>query len=194
ALLTDGTVRCWGRNQFGQLGSNGPGVSSSSPVVVSGFGGSIKSISSNAAEHSCAVLSNGTIQCWGSNFDGELGAIASDPAHDYSATPVTVSTLPGPASAVSANPDEFTCAVIASNGSLWCWGTNIWGNLGNGTSGSTVPQPAGPVTGLAAVSSISGGEDMMCAIVSGAAYCWGKDDDGQVGNGTMPDNGVIATP
>ncbi len=192
ALLVDGTVRCWGRNQFGQLGSSGPAVSTSAPVAVTGFGGTVKSISGHGADHNCALLSSGAVQCWGSDSSGQLGSSVSS-VNQSSPTPLTVPGLPGTATAITASPD-FSCALISSTGAVWCWGINIWGNLGRGTSGSTGGQPPGPVSGLTGVSSISGGEDVMCAVSGGLTYCWGDDDSGQVGSATMPTDGAVSTP
>ena len=190
ALLIDGTVRCWGRNEFGQLGANGPTVSTSSPVSVPGFAGTVKTIASNGADHVCALLTSGAVQCWGSDFSQELGSTVSA-ANESSATPLTVPGLPGAASAITAAPN-FSCALMSSNGAIWCWGDNIWGNLGRGTSGSA--QAPGVVGGLTGASSIAGGEDVMCAIEAGTLYCWGDDERGEIGSATEPSNGIVSTP
>src|SRR5206468_499116 len=70
AALTDGTLRCWGYNYYGQLG-NGTSVNSSTPVAVSGI--STATAIDAGDNHSCARLSNGSMRCWGLNSDGQLG-------------------------------------------------------------------------------------------------------------------------
>jgi alpha-tubulin suppressor-like RCC1 family protein len=192
ALLVDGSVRCWGRNQFGQLGLNGPATFTSVPVAVPGLAGAAKSISSTDAEHTCALLTNGSVNCWGSDFEGELGNNTPMTA-DFSATPFNVGGLPGPASAIAVNGDEFSCAVMASDGSIWCWGDNIWGELGNGTSGGSAPFPVQALA-LTGATAIGGGESFMCSLALGGVYCWGEDTNGQLGNGTLPSNGMVTRP
>jgi alpha-tubulin suppressor-like RCC1 family protein len=197
-LLADGSVRCWGANSIGELGPGGPPASSTNvspmtsvPVTVTGLGGTVQSISSNGANHSCALLSTGGVSCWGSDYEGELGNNATL-ANNYSATPLAVKGLPGSASSVSAGLGDFSCALMASNGALWCWGDNFAGELGNGMSGGSSPVPV-QVSGLTGPSLITAGDEVMCAIVSGSAYCWGADYDGQLGDGVMSSNGV-STP
>jgi alpha-tubulin suppressor-like RCC1 family protein len=86
ALLTGGTIACWGENFAGQLG-NGTTTASMTPVTVSNLTGAIAVAAGEL--HTCALLSNGTIQCWGINYDGELG----NGTTTESSTPVLVSGL-----------------------------------------------------------------------------------------------------
>jgi alpha-tubulin suppressor-like RCC1 family protein len=93
-LVSDGTVTCFGRNNLGQVGSGAVGSAEEvrTPVVVSGLAGKVMALGSGStAQHTCAILANGSVQCWGSNSAGQLGAGASvvDPTRQ-SATPVTV--------------------------------------------------------------------------------------------------------
>jgi alpha-tubulin suppressor-like RCC1 family protein len=192
ALLVDGSVRCWGSNEFGQLGTAGPTPPSgttSVPVAVAGLGGAVQSLSSKDGNHTCAVLANGSVQCWGSDFEGELGPNAAAQTAEISATPVTVTGLPGSADAITSCESEFSCALMASNGAIWCWGSNIWGELGTATGmGNTPPLAPVQVTGITGATAISSGEDYNCAIVSGSAMCWG--DVPQTGVSYIP-MGVI---
>ena len=126
ALLSNGSVQCWGANNYGQLG-NGASISGSSvPVAVSSLSGAVAVAAGSS--HTCALLSEGSIACWGMNAQGELGnGTTTD-----SATPVTVSGVTG-AKAIAAAHGDHTCALL-SDGSITCWGDNSYGQLGNGTT------------------------------------------------------------
>ena len=138
AITSGGGARCWGQNNFGQLGNNSY-ASSSTPVAVSGLGsGVVQVVAGNY--HSCALTSAGAVWCWGYNFDGNLG----DGTTDTQPTPVAVSGLGGDVVAIAADGDH-TCAVT-SGGALFCWGANDNGQLGDGTT--TDRSTITPVTGL----------------------------------------------
>lgn len=145
STLSNGTVQCWGDNSSGQLGiawsilaTIPPTVLTNSdiPVTVS----SITTASSVTAglSHSCAVLTNATIQCWGDNSTGQLGnntgigfTAPGAGATNSTFTPVAVA---GISSAAQVTAGLFhTCARL-SGGSLKCWGSNAFGQLGNGTN------------------------------------------------------------
>src|SRR2546426_486246 len=165
--LPDGTVQCWGRNNFGQLGDgdgnvdgqlgNGTRASvdcspgscgSSTPVQVGGITGAAAVIA--GGYHTCALFGDGTAQCWGRNDDGQLG----DGTFTTSSTAVRVGGLTG-AAAVTAGV-LHTCALLA-NGTVKCWGAvgNGFGQLGNGaTTGSSTPVT---VTGTGVVWTSSNG-------------------------------------
>jgi len=124
AVLSDGTVECGGDNCTGDLGNGGTELDSSTPVLVSGVSNAIAV--SAGSEHTCAVVSGGTVECWGDNTYGELG----NGTDANSSTPVLVSGLSN-AIAVSAGYSH-SCADL-SGGSVECWGYNGSGELGNGT-------------------------------------------------------------
>ncbi len=185
ARLNDNTIECWGDNSFGQLG-NGSTVPFPTPVQVTGI---TNAVGISAGEnHTCAVLSDGTVWCWGLNSSGQLG----NGTQNTSLIPVKVSGITT-AMAVSAGgssaSDGHTCALLA-DGTVFCWGNNSFGQLGNGTSASDTPPTPGfsdtPIqanlTGATAVS-IAAGADHTCAAISdGTVKCWGNNFDGQLGN------------
>ena len=130
-----------------------------------------------AGDHSCAVNSQGGVVCWGDNDYGQLG----DGTTADRDLPVAVPGLSGVAT-VSTGATS-SCALTAT-GAVWCWGANVQGQLGNGTTApSGVPVP---VSGLSSgVASISVGSEHACALTSqGEALCWGRNRDGQLGNGS----------
>jgi hypothetical protein len=145
AVLSDGTVRCWGDNSSGQLGV-GTTVSSSLPVTVGNLSGAATAIAASS-ESTCALLSGGTAQCWGRSDAGQLGdGSATGPntcsGLPCSTTPVAVSDLSG-ATTIVAGTEHF-CALLSTS-SIDCWGLNYNGQLGNGsTTNSTVPIAVAP--------------------------------------------------
>jgi hypothetical protein len=130
ALLSDETIKCWGLNGGrGQLG-NGSMTNSYTPVTVSGISNAIAVTGGRA--HTCALLSNNTVQCWGYNYYGQLGDGSTILRDQQRTTPITVSGISN-ATAISAG-DYHNCALLSSN-TVQCWGSNGAGQLGNGTSG-----------------------------------------------------------
>ncbi len=182
------TGRCWGQNNYGQLG-NGTTANSTTPVAVSQgampAGVTLKSISVGL-ESTCAIASNDKAYCWGRNNVNQLG----NGTTTNSASPVAVSQGAMPAGAtvksISANY-SYACA-IASNDKAYCWGQNNYGQLGNGTttnSATPVAVSQGAMPAGATVKSISASLENTCAIASNdKAYCWGRNNVSQLGNGT----------
>ena len=129
ALMNDGSVVCWGRNTFGQVG-DGTTTTRFGPTNVTAFSGNRYAVQVGAGwSHSCAVLNDGSVACWGSNYDGQLG----DGTNTDSLVPVGVESLGFNRKAVSvhAGPGN-TCAVL-DDASVVCWGRNTAGNHGDGT-------------------------------------------------------------
>lgn len=176
ARLFDDSLRCWGHNNYGQLG-NGSTTDSAVPVEVSGII-SARLIAAGS-EHSCARLSGGTVRCWGANDYGQLG----NGSHIDSSVPVEVAGLPF-AMSVTVGADS-TCARISDN-TARCWGSNSYGQLGDGTNfGSPTPVT---VSGLTGVTGMSSGVDFACATLNtGGARCWGTNGHGQLGDGSLTD-------
>jgi alpha-tubulin suppressor-like RCC1 family protein len=184
--LVDGGVQCWGDDQVGQLGYNSPAWDEA-PVAVQGLGSGAEAIAAGGY-FTCALVSGG-VQCWGSNSFGQLGNNSSSPS---SLLPVAVQGL-GPGSGVQAMAAgfEYACAVV--NGGAQCWGNNQDGQLGNGSRGeSAVPVPVqglGPGSGVQGIAASGGGEH-TCAAVAGGVQCWGDNDFGDLGNGSLAPSAV----
>jgi hypothetical protein len=176
AVKTDGTLWCWGDNSGGQLG-DGTTADSSVPVQVSGQATDWATVSAGY-NHTCAVKTDGTLWCWGDNSGGQLG----DGTTADSSVPVQVSGQATDWATVSAGGDH-TCA-IKTDHTLWCWATNTYGQLGDGTTAdSSVPvQVSVQATDWATVSA---GYNHTCAVkTDGTLWCWGDNSGGQLGDGT----------
>lgn len=188
ALLSDGVVQCWGRNDYGQLG-NGTTMDSSVPVTVAGITDAT-SVAAASSLHACALLAVGTVQCWGDNANGELG----NGTTTSSAVPVTVAGI-SDAMIVSAG-SAHACALL-SGGQLQCWGDNEYGELGNGSMLTTFPLGIStPVTvsGISNATAIAAGFEETCALLStGSVQCWGYNSDGQLGDGTTMSSSLPVT-
>jgi alpha-tubulin suppressor-like RCC1 family protein len=197
ALTSAGGVKCWGKNAAGQLG-DGTTEDKATAVNVSGLSSGVTKISAGGA-HQCALTSAGAVKCWGANYAGQLG----DGTLESKATPVAVSGLSSGVTAISAG-GSHTCA-LTSAGAVKCWGSNYLGQLGDGTS--TGPEQCGAkpevfacsktpveVSSLtSAVATISAGEQHTCAVTSaGGAKCWGRNFEGELGDGTTTNKSAPA--
>jgi alpha-tubulin suppressor-like RCC1 family protein len=136
--LANASAYCWGLNSYGQLGNNST-VNSAVPVPVLGLSSGVTGIAAGTY-HTCALV-NGNAYCWGDNSSGELGnestTSTGPPLVSNSAVPVAVENLSSGVTAIAAG-DGHTCALI--DGSAYCWGLNLWGQLGNNsTANSRVP-------------------------------------------------------
>ncbi|MCP4304231.1 MAG: RCC1 repeat-containing protein [bacterium] len=176
ALTSDGGVKCWGSNRYGQFG-NGSGTNSSTPVDVIGLATDITAIAVGGS-HTCALTRHGGLKCWGSNTHGQLG----NGTRTNSSIPVEVIRLPSPVKAIAAG-QSHSCA-LTREGAVMCWGGNDNGQLGNGrTFQSSIPSA---VNGLAGevISDIAAGSFHTCALKNdGEVMCWGANGHGQLGTG-----------
>jgi alpha-tubulin suppressor-like RCC1 family protein len=182
AIKDDGTVRCWGKGANGRLGY-GNTNNKLSPTATSSLGTGRTAVDITAGgDHTCAVLDDGSVKCWGGNAFGQLG----DGTTTSRTTPTQTLSLGRPAVAVEAGM-YFTCALL-DNGSVSCWGKNSNGQLGRGytnsssdlsqrTPGLTLPMPGGR-----SVVSMDISHYMVCGVVdNGSIACWG-----QYGGGKTP--------
>lgn len=178
ALISGGSVRCWGDNSDGQLGNNST-TGSTVPVSVLGGLSNVAWITAGDA-HTCAVTTTGAAYCWGENSAGQLGN-GSVTQHS---TPVLVSGFGSGVSTMDAG-GEHTCA-RTSAGAMACWGDNDFGQLGDGTTGINRLIPVA-VSGLSSgVVSMTAGASHSCArVATGGVKCWGLNSDGQLGDGSV---------
>jgi len=176
ALTQAGGVKCWGDNSFGQLG-DGTALNRLTPVNVAGLSSGISAISAGGS-HTCALTTGGGLVCWGFNAFGQLG----DGTTTSRYLPVSVIGLAGGVSGVSGGP-RHTCALMQAGGAR-CWGYNIYGELGDGTTNNRL-SPVN-VTGLTdGVSAISAGYLHTCALTqTGGIRCWGDNSFGGLGDGS----------
>jgi len=190
ALRSNGTVYCWGQNTYGQIG-DGTNTNRHSPTQVRLNAGTYLTDAvqvSSGGGHTCAIRSNGTVWCWGYNPFGQLGNNS-----------ITSTTYPVQASGINnaawvAAGHNHSCALLSDN-TVWCWGYNAYGEVGDGsTLNRTTPrQVVGPGGSgyLTGVTGLSSGRFHSCALLSdGSAYCWGDNDNGELGDGTTTSSSI----
>ncbi|MEC7273374.1 MAG: hypothetical protein VXV85_06985, partial [Candidatus Thermoplasmatota archaeon] len=183
-ILDNGSLMCWGEDDFGQLGDNSYKVDESSPVLIDvGAGRSVIAVS-GGNHHTCVVLDNGSMKCWGRSWFGALGngATSGDVTTPPSAT-VDLG-LGRTAVAVSAG-GAHTCAIL-DDGSVKCWGSNNNGQLGLGNTAMQTTPPTNPIDlgiGRTAVAIAAGNEFTCATLDNGSLMCWGDDFHQQLGNG-----------
>ena len=188
ALTSDGRVYCWGFNYFGGLG-DGTTTTRLVPTAVATSGalaGKTVTQVSTGAVHTCALTSDGGLYCWGYNGAGQIG----DGSTTDRNAPVAVATngaLAGKTVVQIGAGGHKTCA-LTSDGSAYCWGDNLYGQVGDGTTTArTTPvavSTAGALAGKTIIQ-ITGAYNHTCALSSeGLAYCWGYNSYGNLGDGT----------
>lgn len=200
AVLSTGIVKCWGWRGNGNLGdgtvASTNSLNSTTPVTVLGVSGAVAV--ATGSSHSCALINNGQVKCWGLNSSGQLG-------NGTSTTSLTRVDVIGITDANGITAGQYhTCARTIS-GAAKCWGSNASGQIGNSSGPGNILSPV-QVTGLSSgVTQISASAPSYagstCAIVSGVAKCWGQNNGGQFANGnttaqTVPVviNGLAGAP
>ena len=189
AVTTRGAGFCWGSNLNGMLGAGAVDSlkQSAKPIYDTPMpvdGGLSYAVLSGGFEHTCGVTPGGAAYCWGANFNGQLGN------GDTTASPTPVAVTGGlPFNAVSAG--VYHSCGLATGGAIYCWGNNIAGELGNGAPISYVNSSPVLVSGESSFVAIAAGYQYSCGLTtSGAAYCWGDNVSGELGNGNLTSSGV----
>lgn len=189
ALTAAGSVSCWGRNRSGELGDGGACESVCGPAVVVGLESGVTDLVAGST-HTCALLEEGSVRCWGSNTFGSLG----NGTTEDSSVPVEVAGLPAGVTSLSASAvGKATCALFA-DGPPMCWGMNSRGLLGDGTQADQ-PSPV-PISILTdPVQDLGLSSEHTCAAIeTGAVKCWGNTLLGALGNGTANEFSVLLDP
>jgi len=190
ALTTKGVVHCWGRNNLGQLGQGNlvqigdDELPSAVPAVDLGA----KALGLVAGEaHTCALVENGKVRCWGRGSSGQLGLASTQNIGDNE-QPWSVSDVPlgGAAQAIAAGQNH-NCALLAG-GKVRCWGAGLNGALGygnlNNIGDTETPASAGDVMIGGTATQVIAGESFSCALLDdGKIRCWGLGTSGTLGYG-----------
>ena len=182
ALISGGTIKCWGYNGDGELGAGSAAFTSLAPLDVAGITNAV-AISAGLL-HTCALLANNRVRCWGYNGNGALG----DGTFSNRNAPVEIAGF------VSTSIDagwNHTCSTYS--GSVYCWGDNSNGILGDGTT--TDRNAPTQSQGINAATAVAAGQLHTCVRVStnfGQIRCWGYSGGGRLGNGDVPETTVFS--
>lgn len=183
ALLSNGSLRCWGDNSYGQLGrSFGSATYLAVPPAVDIPLFNVSTFSTGY-RHACAIVKNGSVYCWGSNSNAQLGCGSKCSISSNYVTPVGPLSILG-AIAIRASTYYHTCAVVHTiPHALSCFGDGLEGQLGDGRSdNSNVPTDPISLGGL--IEEVEAGEYHTCALLrNGSVYCFGANNYGQLGYG-----------
>jgi alpha-tubulin suppressor-like RCC1 family protein len=193
--VISGNGYCWGENYNGELG-DGTHINSGLPAAVDASGvlaGRTLTQISAGYEHTCGLDAAGAAYCWGRNSYGQLG----DGSTSSTSVPVAVDTrgvLAGQAMTQITAGWYDTCALDATVGTVYCWGRNSYGQLGDGsTSDSSVPVAVDTGGALAGktLTQVSAGMWHTCALdAAGAPYCWGRNASGELGDDSYSPSAV----
>lgn len=172
-VTNEGTVRCWGGNENGELGSAPIEVARPEPSTVPGVLNAVQVVA--GAQHSCARTRDGAVYCWGGNSEGQLGSGSlevSRPTARRVALPTVDNLFAG---------QRGTCAQTRDG--LWCWGDNEFGQLGNG---SLVDQPLPVRSDMleGPIDQVGLGAGFSCFRRGEEVHCLGRNEDGELGRGT----------
>jgi alpha-tubulin suppressor-like RCC1 family protein len=208
AILDNDELKCWGTNWAGQLGyddtNSRGGASGSMALLVHvdlGLGRTAKQISAGSG-HTCAILDNNEVKCWGNNSGGQLGYDDTINRGDSSGSMTSLGYVNlglGRTAKQITTGSSHTCAIL-DNGSVKCWGTNLNGQLGyddsasRGNSPGSMALPGHVDLGLGRTAKqISAGSSHSCVILdNGAVKCWGDNISGELGYDDTIGRGRVA--
>jgi alpha-tubulin suppressor-like RCC1 family protein len=178
-----GGVECWGNNQTGMLGGLTSNDSESTPQAIQT---SAMAVAISASEgFGCVLTENQTVECWGDNGHGQLGRSVGAPEPTHQPAPVDFGTLGTPAS-VSAGTTHACSRLAPPSGEVVCWGSNAQGQVTGTAAAENLAPVAVAVPALGAemdpLQSVAVGGDHGCALAgAGDVWCWGANDQGQLG-------------
>ncbi len=197
ALLTDGTVKCWGLNYSSELGD---GTDEDRNTRVSATVTGITDATQITG--GCALLTDGTVKCWGSDSDGgTIEGITDATQITGGCALLTNGTVKcwgydrygNPAEGITDVAQITDSCALLTNGTIKCWGDNTYGQLGDGTDGEQSITPV-TVTGITDATQISTGFFQSCALlIDGTIKCWGRNALGALGDGTNEDRNTPVT-
>ncbi|MBC7690333.1 MAG: choice-of-anchor D domain-containing protein [Methylotenera sp.] len=179
ALYQSGQVKCWGSDASGQLGNDAAFANSATPVWVSGITTAVQIAA--GANHTCARLAAGTVQCWGTNTNGQIG---NNTKPTPQPVPVTVTGLSSVLSIAAGG--SHTCAAI-SGAVPKCWGSDANGQLSILATSSDQALPAATSGASNSLSIITGRNHTCSRTTASNAECWGSNSSAQVGNSSGTD-------
>jgi len=184
-IMSNGTAYCWGNNFYGELGNGAAPYAhntNANPIPVN-INSTFKKIVAGGY-FTCGILTNGTAYCWGYGQGGRLGT--GNEASQSNPSPVNTTETFKDISASYTN----ACG-ITNSGIAYCWGQNTYGQLGNGSVGGEAHSPVAVYTtaNFTKISMRAGSTwhgQFVCGLsTNGTAYCWGWNDQGQLGNGSV---------
>lgn len=175
-----GAVWCWGADAKLQLGTKNDGtggvLDKTVPTLTDSTGGAVRSVATGD-NFSCTVRGTGVAVCWGDNASGQLAQPLSTTSN---ATPTPVSLASKVTKLVAGG--SHACA-LTSAGEVWCWGSNSWGQVGDGTPDARKTVPSLVATLGAPATDVVAGQNHTCALlVTAAVKCWGSNSAGQIGS------------
>ncbi|BDR52198.1 hypothetical protein KIM372_01050 [Bombiscardovia nodaiensis] len=178
-LTQDGRLYAWGYNQFGELGMGQMSEKQLTPTLVGIPAGERVTQVSAGYNHTLAVTASGNVYAWGRNDNGQLGS----GNYNNSPWPMQVASLPaGQIKQVAAG--GYSSYALTTSGQLYSWGNDRWGQLGHGSSGSTLSRPTIVNSSAGGFTQVSAGDYHVLALNgAGYAYSWGYNGRGQLGTG-----------
>lgn len=195
AVLSNGELYAWGVNSYSQLG-DGSTTKRTTPIRVTGLRG-LAPVAAIAAGvvHSLAALSNGTVYAWGSNHYGQVGDGTT--SQRATATAVVKPAAWNGLTVTSVGAGYFHSVALMSDGAVYTWGDNQFGALGDGTQNQrTTPGPVlkpAAWSGSTVVAIAVGNFHCLALLSNGALYAWGRNNYGQIGDGTTVLQRINAT-
>jgi len=172
AILEDATVVCWGAANYTGAVLGSQSTDANEPVEISGLEDVIDIAVGD--EFACAVISGGTVKCWGQGDYNQMG-------NGFTSDQTTPATVPGISTAAKVVAGAYHACALLSSGSVSCWGYGTDGQMGDGaTDNNSVPNLVSSLTGIVG---IAAGKNHNCAVnSSGNVYCWGDDNRYQLGD------------